>query len=304
MNSQDASLNNDVVTQHVYIILDTFYNDAFGHWVYEGGIYLPIISHIKETYPGAKVVLNKEIKYKNLFVNYFGFTDDDIVYDIAPPNLCFFPIPQICSLNRHERLQEYRYLVTNFMNVFDDIQFEKKYEITIMPRHKTGNFYMFDRTIDTMDIEKILSTSPQNFVFDTSKVLSLIEHMTPIKQSKTIIIPDGSSFLVNAMFAYNSRIIVLGCQTCFQAIDHASVKLFDVIDHITTHNEIVYVSKTIEFGSRKETHSYSDIEKFIVSNDLSELCHVISKNIYVAKDVSENCSYTMENLRRAWKRMT
>lgn len=287
----------------VYIIFDTFYNLAFGHWVFESGIYLPFLSYIKNVYPNTKIILKNTRSYKNMFLNYFGLTDKNIVYTIETTNnLCFFPTPKTCSLNTCQNLQVYNVLVSNFMNTFDNIQTDKIYKLAILPRHKTENFYLFDRIIDTSDIERVLSLSPENLVFDTFGLSSLVEHMTPIKQSKIIIIHDGSSFLVNSMFAQNSRIIVLGCQTCFQAINCDNVKMIAIINHIAQHNEIVYVGINIAFTSRKEIYLYSDIEKFIHVRDLHEICHCISNNIYVTKNVKEHHDYTISNLRECWNK--
>ena len=89
-------LNNNFVPDNYYFIADTLYDEAFGHWVLETGIYLPLFITLKKTYPNLKLVLRSKRMFKKLFCDFFGIKD--VVYSLEPNNVCFFPSP-ISALN-------------------------------------------------------------------------------------------------------------------------------------------------------------------------------------------------------------
>jgi len=105
MNSIDVSY---------YMCIDTLYNDAFGHWVYESGIYLPLFLKIKQKYPSLKLYLNNYKNYKKIFCNYFDINDDDVVYDLHNSNICIVPLP-ISSININKMDQKWELQVDYFL---------------------------------------------------------------------------------------------------------------------------------------------------------------------------------------------
>ena len=94
----NATNTKDNTNETYYLIIDTKFNDAFAHWVYESGLYLLLYNKLKKIYPNIKLHLGYNRKYKKIFCEYFNIFDSDIVYDFLPNNTCIFPIP-ITGLN-------------------------------------------------------------------------------------------------------------------------------------------------------------------------------------------------------------
>jgi hypothetical protein len=100
-------LNDTIVPDNYYFIADTLYYEAFGHWVLETGIYLPLFITLKKTYPNLKLVLRSKRMFKKLFCDFFGIKD--VVYSLEANNVCFFPSP-ISALNDKSISDEFKKL--------------------------------------------------------------------------------------------------------------------------------------------------------------------------------------------------
>lgn len=193
-----------VSTDTRYLIIDTLYHEAFGHWVYESAIYLPIFLKLKTLYPTIKLVLKGRRTFKDLFLRYFGVSEDDVVYNMLPGNTCLFPEP-ISSLNTQDLTDQYKALVTGFYTWFDCRMFpDCTSDYVILPRQSRENFwgnprqYNFTRIIDMLKDRSIL--------LETDTIVNLEDQIDTIRRGKFVIVSDGSPFLVNGMFC-RGRII-------------------------------------------------------------------------------------------------
>ena len=117
-----VSNNNIVNSEYQYFIFEMSAHqsqEAFGHWIAEGAILLPIFKKIKSIYPNTKLHLGTYKQFKTLFLNHFNINENDISYILEPNNECFVAEPFTffdnkpdCSLNFS---LHFRYVV-NFFN--------------------------------------------------------------------------------------------------------------------------------------------------------------------------------------------
>ena len=236
-----------------YFILDTHFNDAFGHWVFESAIYLPLFIKLKERFPTMKLLLKEKRTYKLLFYSFFNIKEEDIAYTIdSPVNTCIFPSP-ISALNCRQISEEYIQQLKRFYLHFMDYKTTQTDTILVMPRQKKENYIGNDRVCDMVPVISYLenkTTETKHIVYNTDAVTNLIDQIKTVSSANNIIISDGSALLVNAMFAYEANIYILGNYTPGQACAFAKV------------NTILEFSKTLS----KNTHIYCKSDKDIIEH--------------------------------------
>jgi len=191
-----------------YFIIDANSGfDAFGHFVYEGLVYIDIYLELKKTIPDLKIYLKSVKQFKILLLRYFGLNDNDISYNLENNNACYFP-RNLGARNTKEHYSQIDILISKFR---PDSNPEKSIPILMLPRQKKENFIGNNRVYYTDELEKIiLSIDSRNKILNTDNIKDLNEQVEMIRKSSIIIVTDGSPALVNSMFAYNSHFIILG----------------------------------------------------------------------------------------------
>jgi hypothetical protein len=234
-----------------YFIIDTLYHDAFAHWVFESAIYLMLFLELKKEYPRLKLHFKEKKKYKESFAQYFGIDVNDITYNLEPNNLCIFPSPISC-LNIRDSNHFFEQYVDDLFEHFN-FSVDKEYDILLSPRGKLENFKNNDRIVDTNDIERTLERMKSTCIMYTDNLKDLNTQIEEIKKSKTIIITDGSPFMVNGMFAKNSVIIVLG--NIFKEQMEIYKKNNYIYKKICENNNVIF----LQSSSGNNTFCYSDV---------------------------------------------
>jgi hypothetical protein len=257
----------------VFLILDNVNGDAFGHWVYESAIYLPIFSQLKEKFPNLKIYLSSKKRFKSLFVEYFHINDSDICYEFSSENLCIFYDP-VTSLNDHEITETYikqaDYFIGHFVDHFSTASSSPgriREKLLLMPRQKLENFKGNDRTYDTENLEKeVLATGGS--VLHTDDVLVLKDQINTVSDSKNIILTDGSPLLVNGMFASESNIFVIGDVTPGQIYNYP--KMYYIIRRIVDKGNQIHYTDNPKTGNRLGGYSLKEVlslHRFVVTVD-------------------------------------
>jgi hypothetical protein len=246
-------------TENVYLIIDTMFHEAFVHWVVESAIYLPLFKKLKGQYPTLKLHLSCYKKYKLFFIKHFGILESDIVYTLPTENMCIFPSP-ISALNANTISDEFKRQFTGLYTSFHTHK-NKSVNILLMPRSKVENYAGNDRFIDTIDIETKISAMDTCAVFYTDTINSLQQQIDTIASSKNIIVPDGSAFLVNGLFAQDSNLIVMGDFTKSQTQSYIKMKY--IYDTIASKNTIHYIP-FIHGAFHNSTFRYEDIQKYCI----------------------------------------
>jgi len=194
---------------HMYLILDTFYHEAFSHWVFESGVYLELFNRLRKLYP-IKLVLKARRTYKSLFCKFFHIEEDDIVYDIQPGNTCIFPSP-ISAMNDRTISEQYTKQLIRFYDSFAPYRTgPKSIDILLLPRQVKENYKGNDRTYCVNELLAYVSGKGSHRVLHTDEITDLREQIRQVSSARNLILTDGSPFLVNAMFTENARIYVLG----------------------------------------------------------------------------------------------
>jgi len=198
----------------IYFIIDTFFNEAFGHWVFESAVYLDLFLLLKQRYPSIKLHFKTQRAYKSLFCSLFGIKNDDIVYNLEKKNRAIFPSP-IQLMNSKIIVQDYiQQLEVFFLRIKGFKSVSKEIKTLIVPRQSKENYKPNDRKYNMDPIIDIYNTSASSYeVLHTDTITDLKEQIRKISSANTIIITDGSPFLVNGMFSENSHILVIDTHT-------------------------------------------------------------------------------------------
>lgn len=197
-------------TLPIFIIIDTKFHDAFGHWFFESAIWIPKIKFILDRHKNAKILLKESKGYKTQILDYFGIAQDRVTTQLVEGNnLCIFVNP-CTSLNDSRENARFKKLLTEFSNQFQKNNVEKTIDTLLMPRQKKGNYVSNDRQVNTDDIETYIESIPRCEIFNTDNSPTFLDQVYKVQASKHLIVADGSAFMVNAFLAKNSVVIVLG----------------------------------------------------------------------------------------------
>lgn len=223
--------NVDNINTNYFLLFETCFDSAFGHWVYESAIFLPLYKKIKEQFHDKKIKIlvkkNPARKYKKLFFDALDITEEDIYYIdnkiINSDNVCYDIIPinnycitsvNYCLTNKtysNDDMNKYKSLLLNFKtHVLSNINFDsnKKIQNLFLPRNKVENYVPNDRKINYVKIYKILETK-QYIEYDTAETNKLCDQIQLVLSSENIYLDYGSSFYVNGFFCKNSTIYVI-----------------------------------------------------------------------------------------------
>lgn len=286
--------NKDVThgIHETYFLIDTPNHNSFGHFLFESSIYINMYKKLKKLFDGIKVLLVSTTKYKLLILKHFGISENDIVSTFSTNNnVCFIPQFKQCSLNSNEYTDEFNRVLSIIHPIYNNYKYfqtKKNIDIMIMPRHKVENNPPTDRIIDTSDIENHLSKLPNCNVFDTSSIDILEDQINKIKQTEILIIPDGSSLLVNGFFANNSIIIVLGFGTINQANSEAP-KIKHIHKYIAMNNIVIFITNRQVINSKNIKYTYDMIHHIIEQKKeiLGKLIQ-FNENMYIDNTGIEN----------------
>ena len=210
----------------VCLVIDTLYDDAFSHWVFESAIYLPLFTILKHYYfPFLKLVLKSRKQYKRLFCTYFGISDDDIVYEVPAENQCFFPSP-ISSLNDNAVHPDYLRQLDAFWDMFKAPGYAKSVSVLVLPRQSRENYAGNDRIIDSTAVVAYTKRIPNSAILHTDDVTDLCRQLHTVRSANVIVVDFGSSWFVNGMFSYDADVVV---HTGIYTNEHTAFNKLNVI---------------------------------------------------------------------------
>jgi hypothetical protein len=246
-------------TQAIYFIIDTLFNQAFAHWVYESAIYLDLFIILKKRYPALQLHLKLKRKFKLLFCSIFNIKEEDIVYRLQPNNMLIFPSP-ISMLNNPEITPEYIEQLRTFFIRFNSYKSQHKTKsILIMPRQINENNKGNERYYDMSKITKYFEESIYLYEFlNTDSIEDIKEQIQRVSSANTIILTTGSPFLVNGMFSYNSRILIIDILTVEQYMNYKKIK--QIMDNIKEMNNTTY----------EHYSNTDDLYTYLCNNKISE----------------------------------
>ncbi len=239
----------------IFIVIDTKFHEAFGHWFFESAIWLPTIKVILDQFPSAKIHLKESKGYKTKILNYFDISADRISNKIdGPSNLCIFINP-CTSLNDSSENNRFKDLLYSFSKYFHQTTTSKKIDFLLMPRQKRENFVANDRQVNTDDLELFFSNMPSCEIFNTDTSPTFSNQISIIQASKHLVVTDGSAFLVNAFLAQSTVVFVLGDtlvpnQRCVQE------KTRIICEYIEHNNAVMYLQSSDNVFTRKSLEQW------------------------------------------------
>ena len=231
-------LNDTIVPDNYYFIADTLYDEAFGHWVLETGIYLPLFITLKKTYPNLKLVLRSKRMFKKLFCDFFGIKD--VVYSLEPNNGCFFPSP-ISALNDKSISDEFKKQTRIFRNYFTPTS-TVEHEFVILPRQIKENYAPNDRKISFQNLINYLGERAR--ILNTDEITKLEDQINIVNSGKNICLSEGSPFDVNSLFCKNKTIYIVDVSETFKQQREIYSKSKFILELHKENNNIIYISQT------------------------------------------------------------
>ena len=258
----NTSTNINTCTEsYPILVINTTYHDAFVHWVFESGIYLPFYLLLKKKYPNLKLYSREFKKYKKLFYDFFQISSEDIIYDISSSSECFFPLP-ISSLNIEELNETWKIQFDRFIVhlTSDDVKNnnlspEKSISTIFLPRQKKENYKGNERFYQTMDICNHLQGNT-DLILNTDIIVNLKTQMELVSSSKNVVLTAGSAYFINGLFCRNSNIIVLDN---FIIGQFAFLKLNYAHEIIKRNNKMISILP----NNNNRTFYYKDIESLL-----------------------------------------
>lgn len=249
--------NNDNIetcNKEYYYIFDCPGEDAFGHWIYESFIFIPIFFKIREKFPNINILTKNTKKYVNNFFKFYKI-ENNIINNINNlNNICFFN--PIVSLNDNNINKEFfiKHIELFYDNIHKNINIYNNENVVFLPRNTKDNYAANDRTnLGNNDI----CNNIQNIggtVINTYELNNIELQFSKINSFNTIILDFGSSLFVNSIFLNNKKIIVLdNFGLSYQISNFVSINI--LYNYIAKKNNVIFVTP-----SRDNIIDFNDIK--------------------------------------------
>lgn len=251
----------DAVTPTTLLMIDTLYDDAFGHWVYESAIYLPMFQRLKKLklYPDLKLHSKSRRRYKTLFYDFFGISEVDIVYGENAATTAIVPLP-ISAWNDKEPVSEtYKHYVDELFQAFCGVvgTIPKSISVLLSPRGRNENYMGNDRQMDVTEVIENLRSRSDAVILHTDQVRCLeTDQIRHIAAAKTLILMDGSAYYVNGLFARKSEILVVGGCCVLQHNQE-----FPKMNYV--HQKILVAGNTVRFPCGFHKVPYASVARYL-----------------------------------------
>lgn len=255
---------------NIYYIFDCPGLDAFAHWFYESFIFYKNIIELTKIYPTIKILTNNKKKYVKSLLKLFNISNeivyhntDYLIEKIIPNNnnICFFS--KILSLNDPNiDLIYYEKLINEIIiDINNKIPVSLSNDILLLPRNKVDNYAPNDRILFGIeDIEKNL-IELGGIILDTYNLNNFYYQFMLIKNSNIIILDFGSSYLVNAIFLKNKKIIILNNYGWYEWQTREFIAIKIICDIIMKNNTVIII------GSKNyDAHyiDFLDIHQYVI----------------------------------------
>ena len=239
---------------NVFFLFESIYHDAFSHWIYEGGIFLPFVTQFSD----CKILMNKNPsrQYKSAFCKCIGIEDKIEYYDnplqhnctysyinIPKNNICIIcNVSLLISLNDNIQSKNELYLkriltLKTYIEEKHHISYKKTIDNLFLPRNKVENYVPNDRIIQYEHIYDILKNQEYT-TYDTMNTVNFTDQVKLLASAKNIYLDYGSSYWVNSLFCKDSHIYVSGIIQ--HQLEHQCFKI--LYDIITKSNTITYLT--------------------------------------------------------------
>lgn len=255
------SNNNILNSEYHYFIFEISAqdsSDAFGHWIIECAILLPIFKKIKSTHSNIKLHLHTRKQFKTLFLNHFNIKENDISYILEPNNKCFVAEPftffdnkpdSSLNFSLHFSLH-FRYVVNFFKSIRPELLPEKDIDILFLPRQTKENFCGNNRIHNTKQLEDAILSMNNCYILHTDNITDLKDQINLILRAKNIIVTDGSPYLINSLISLNANIICLGNIVLSQISSFTEMRMVQTIielnNKVTTIQEDFYTFESVK----------------------------------------------------------
>jgi hypothetical protein len=176
--------------------------------------------------------------------------DEDILYEVPEGSTCIIPPPLSLTCKGINEL--HRRLIKNILIPHNKIGTE----FLIFPRNRYNNYEGNNTKLSYSELISFIDrTGIPYFVYDTSTTKELSSQINLVQQAKVLVIPDGSAFLVNGLFASNSTIYVVG-RLCSEEQSMLYPQIQYILNIIKRRNSVYWFKTCSEFIEFLKTGIY------------------------------------------------
>jgi hypothetical protein len=233
--------NKILPNKEIYVAADTFFNEAFSHWIFESAIWIPHIRSLNSQLPSVpKFLLSAQRKFKESFLNSTGY---EYTYQASSENYTIL-MPPITTINLNYSTLAYKKLLIDFHYFLKSLAPipPKNVKAILLPRGKAENFTPNDRIVDTNQIEEFFKDkSPNLEIFNSDENPNLLHQIDLIRRAELILVPDGAALVFNGFLAHNSTLLVFNSELVRSQI-RMYEKGLEILNTIKENNNIVYVN--------------------------------------------------------------
>ena len=238
---EDGVASSDVTC----LVIDQFYDDAFFHWVFESAIFLPYMSEINKIYPSTQVICSRKKDFKTLFYNYFSINLINYETSANPSYTYIFPM-LINNQNDNYMSEDYKLLINRFFKLFECPKQSIEHEYLILPRQTKENYANNNRQAPLHSLLENFQKYDHD-VLHTDIVSDLSTQISKVRSANTVIVVDGSAFLVNGVFMNGQNIVVLSIGVSTKEQSDEWSKMRYIIDMIKHKNTVTYYPSEIAY---------------------------------------------------------
>jgi len=213
----------------VFFVIDTCFDESFGHWFVESAVFLRAWDELIVAHPSIRLVLRRHKKYKSSVLRALNIADDRVLFvdggsgnttgaelpvDAKGRNLVFFP-PLFYLIHRAVDVDfgdEYlTWLYPRLRTLAGVSGCAAPRDVVILPRgkkenyannensHRGGNFSAFEGIARGRGLT----------VLNSDDVTDFRDQVRALARAKVVVVHYGSAFCVNSMLTRDAVLIVV-----------------------------------------------------------------------------------------------
>jgi hypothetical protein len=225
-----------------YFVVDTVFDHAFSHWVFESAVYLPLFLLLKREDASLKLLLKRRRGNKDLFLRHFGVPPEDVCYQLPGPSTVLFPAPTTSLNNGGPATKDYHeWIVRAFISACALEEAPPVRDLLVMPRQTKENCVENDRSVPLEKLQRALvAAGVPHDVLHTDETRILAEQVRRVNESARVVLVDGSAFLVNGLLCGGGRDFYVVGPLSTEALGALYARMGHLVRLLKERHRVVY----------------------------------------------------------------
>ena len=199
----DLNCDLKCIQETIIMPIENFGHLSFSHFFFESVLMIHYFQSMRDSDHAITAYITSKRKFKELLLKH---TLIPFTYDLEENDKLLFCRFQF-SLNTNSDEFHFSRAIENFTRTIK-VRKDKSLRALFLPRQVKENFNANDREIQYDGIEDLIKIIGVVFHSDDSN--SFEEQVNLLSESRLLIVPDGSAYLVNGFFCKGTTILVLG----------------------------------------------------------------------------------------------